>query len=89
MMPEEEIRSISIRIMGRIAPEAPLDNIDPGRRLRDQFDFDSVDFLNFVMELQEAFKIQIPEVDYPSLATLKGCIEYLRPRIGHERPSVR
>jgi len=87
-MSEEMIRGVLIRIMARIAPEAPLDVIEPNRRFRDQFDFDSVDFLNFAMELQKEFNIRIPETDYPNLATLKGCVEYLQPVIVHNKPAT-
>jgi acyl carrier protein len=81
-MTEESIRRIAIRIIGSIAPEAPVDNLESGRRLRDQIDFDSVDFLNFALALQEELKIRIPEADYPKLATLDGCVDYLLSRIG-------
>ena len=87
-MSEDIIKTVTIRIIGRIAPEASLERIDPNRRFRDQFDFDSVDFLNFIMELQQEFNIRIPEIDYPNLGTLKGCIEYLQPVIGNNEPSA-
>ena len=77
-MTEEQMRDIVLSIIGRIAPEADLGSIEPDRRFRDQFDFDSVDFLNFALGLQEELKIPIPENDFPLLATLNGCIGYLR-----------
>ena len=80
-MSEELVKSIVVRVIGRIAPEAPVDNVDPNLRFRDQFAFDSVDFLNFALALQEELKIQIPEYDYPQLATLKGCTDYLSRRM--------
>ncbi len=76
-MDREEVKNIAFQVMGRIAPEASLESLDPARGFRDQFDFDSVDFLNFALALQEAFKLVIPEMDYPKLATLDGCMEYL------------
>ena len=81
-MPEELIRSVALRIIGRIAPEASVEEIEPRRRLRDQLQFDSVDFLNFALALEKELNIRIPEFDYPMLGTLDGCIEYLRSRIG-------
>ncbi len=38
----------------------------------------SMDFLNFIVALHERTRIDIPEVDYPKLATLEGAIAYLR-----------
>lgn len=80
-MTEHEIRDVAVRILRQIAPEADVQALEPGRRLRDQFDFDSVDFLNFALGLQAEFKLTIPETDYPRLATLESCIEYLSGRI--------
>jgi acyl carrier protein len=47
---------------------------------RDQLDIDSMDFLNFVIAVHEALHVEIPEADYPKLATLNGCVEYLAAR---------
>jgi hypothetical protein len=33
--------------------------------------------LNFVIALHAALNVEIPEADYPKLATLDGCVEYL------------
>lgn len=76
-MKEEQIGELILRILGRIAPEADLKGLQPGRRFRDQFEFDSVDFLNFALVLQEELKIHIPEEDFPSLATFNGCVSYI------------
>ena len=72
-----EIEALILQTIKKIAPESNLDNLNPDRRFRDQFDFDSVDFVNFIDQLQEIFQIKIPETDYPQLATLNGGIAYL------------
>jgi acyl carrier protein len=76
-MQEQQIQDLILRILGQIAPEAELGQLVPEKRFRDQFGFDSVDFLNFALALQEELKIHIPEEDFPALATLEGCISYL------------
>ena len=68
----------ALDLIGKIAPEADIENLDPAVRLRDQFDFDSVDFMNFAVALQEQLQVEIPEADYPQLATIEGCIAYLK-----------
>jgi len=73
----EEIRQTVLRTLGQIAPEADLSQIKPNLRIRDQLDIDSMDLLNFVIGLHKEFKLEIPEADYPKLATLDGCVEYL------------
>jgi acyl carrier protein len=47
---------------------------------RDQLDIDSMDFLNFVVALHERLHVDIPESDYPKVATLSGCVTYLAAR---------
>ena len=77
----EEIKNVILEIIQDIDDEADLDNLKPDEALRDQLDLDSMDFLDIVMELRKRYKIQIPEADYPELATLNSCINYLMPRL--------
>lgn len=72
----DEIRSVVLHILGNIAPEADLHSLDPSVSFRDQLDLDSMDFLNFVIEVHKALEIEIPEADYPKLATIDGCVHY-------------
>ena len=77
----EEIKNVILEIIQDIDDEADLENLKPDEALRDQLDLDSMDFLDIVMELRKRYKIQIPEADYPELATLDSCINYLMPRL--------
>ncbi len=81
-MTQEEIRSIVLRTLGDIAPEVDLDEIDPGVAFADQFDFDSVNCLNLVLELGREVQVEIPESDCPKLSTLNGCVAYLGAKVG-------
>lgn len=72
-----EIETLVLKTISKIAPESNLENLNPDVRFRDQFDFDSVDFVDFIGQLQKFFQFKIPETDYPQLATLNGCIAYL------------
>lgn len=51
MLTEDQIKIVALDIIGNIAPEADIENLDPAMRLRNQFDFDSVDFMNFAVAL--------------------------------------
>ena len=82
MLTEDQIKKLALDLIGKIAPEADIENLDPAVRLRDQFDFDSVDFMNFAVAFQEQLKVEIPEADYPQLATIEGCIAYLKTKTG-------
>jgi len=74
------IRQKIIDIIADIAIDEDLSNLDDNIKLRDQLDLDSMDFLDVVMELKKQYKIEVPTEDYPKLATLKSCIEYLGPK---------
>lgn len=80
-MTVDEIKNVILEIIQDIDDEADLDNLDPAEALRDQLDLDSMDFLDIVMELRKRYQIQIPEADYPQLATLDSCVNYLMPRL--------
>jgi acyl carrier protein len=76
-MNANEIRGVVLRHLGRIAPEADLEHLLPKAPLREQIDIDSMDFLNYVIALHKELSVDIPEKDYPRLATLDGTVEYL------------
>lgn len=79
-MTDEELRNTVSRILGDIAPDIDIAKLEPDVAYRDQFDFDSMDFLNFAIALHKEFKIDIPETEYPQLSTLDGAVAYLKSR---------
>lgn len=78
-MTRDDIKDLILEIIEDIDDEADFDNLDPDKPLRDQLDLDSMDFLDIVMELRKRHQLQIPEEDYPHLATLNSCTAYLEP----------
>jgi acyl carrier protein len=85
----EEIRSAVLRALGDIAPEADLTRLKPDVGFREQLDLDSMDLLNFVVALDAALGVGVPEADYPRLATLDACVEYLAARVSAHPGSAR
>lgn len=79
-MNPEEVRDVVLNIIREIAPDENLDGIKDEISLREQLDLDSMDFLDIVMELRRGHKIEVPQEDYPKLATLSSCVEYLTPK---------
>jgi len=77
----DEIKNVILDIIQDIDDEADFTSLSSSEALRDQLDLDSMDFLDIVMELRKRYQIQIPEVDYPQLATLDSCVNYLMPRL--------
>ena len=80
-MKKEEIKKIILEIIQDIDEDADMGEVKADKPLREQLDLDSMDFLDIVMELRKRYKLQIPEVDYPELATLNSCVKYLEPRL--------
>lgn len=79
-MQATEVRQIVLDIIADIALDDDVTKIDDAVALRDQLDLDSMDFLDIVMELKKQHKIEVPQEDYPHLATMQGCVEYLTPK---------
>jgi acyl carrier protein len=76
-MTKDETKAKVLRILGEIAPEADLENLKPDIEFREQIDLDSMDYLNFVIALDEEFDAAIPETEYTKFTSLNSCIEQL------------
>lgn len=79
-MTTSEVREKIIDIIADIALDDDVSGIDDGVSLREQLDLDSMDFLDIVMELKKRHKVEVPQEDYPRLATMNSCVEYLTPK---------
>ena len=80
-MTGEEIRQVVLDILERIAPDEDLSGLDDAIAFREQMELDSMDFLDIVMELRKAYRIQIPEDEYEHLTTMATTVAYLEPRL--------
>jgi len=76
-MDQDQLTRQIIDALTSVAPEVEAGALDPEVSFRDQYEIDSVDFLNFVLRLEQELGVKIPEVDYPKLSSLKGCRSYL------------
>jgi acyl carrier protein len=65
-----------------VAPDLEGEPLDANARYRDQFEFDSMDFLRFVVALHRLTSIDIAESDYPRLETVNAGVAYLREKAG-------
>jgi acyl carrier protein len=79
-MTEDEVKQIVIDIINEIAPDEDTSDLKGDVALRDQMDLDSMDFLDIVMELRKQHGIEVPEAEYPQLASLDSCAAYLKPK---------
>ncbi|MBN2623220.1 MAG: acyl carrier protein [Acidimicrobiales bacterium] len=76
-MNADETRTLLARLLRGIAPEVDLDTVDPGAPLQEEAELDSMDFLNLVNALYDETGIEIPERDYPRIATVEGFVGYV------------
>jgi acyl carrier protein len=78
----EPLAAVIRRVLGDIAADVDVAQLDPEDDMRDAADLDSVDFLNFVTALHGETGVEIPESDYAEVRTLAGCERYLGERLG-------
>lgn len=76
-MKEDELKTRVLSVLKEIVPEADVHQLRPEQNIRDQIEFDSVDFLSFATGLEKALDRRIPECDLPKLSSLNGCLSYL------------
>ena len=78
-MTKPEIREAVINILSDIAPDENFASIKDDVPFREQFEMDSMDLLDIVLELRKRYRVQIPEEDYPKLDNMNSTVEYLLP----------
>jgi acyl carrier protein len=80
-MDSAELARRVLSLVTGIAPDVDAAGVIPGIDFRDQFDFDSMDTLNFAIAWHRELGVDVPEADYAQLASLDKCVAYLLPRI--------
>lgn len=80
-MNHDELKALVLKKLIEVAPDIAAEDVDPKLNFRDQFDFDSIDQLHFVIALHKMTGIEIPEIDYPKLLNINGCIDYFQSRL--------
>lgn len=80
-----ETRTLLARLLHGIAPEVDLDGLDPAAPLQEEAELDSMDFLNLVSALYDETGIEVPERDYPRVASVDGFVAYVAAASGSRR----
>ena len=73
----DRVEEAVLKALRAVVPACDPASLAPDRPFRDQMEFDSIDFLNFVMKLETMLDIRVAEPDYPRLITLDGCRAHL------------
>jgi acyl carrier protein len=76
-MTHDDIEQTLTAELARIAPDINIEDVDRSHDLREEFDIDSIDFLNLVTALAKCFGLEMPEADYPQMDTFDHLLDYL------------
>jgi acyl carrier protein len=66
-----------------VAPEIDSDHLESARPLREQADLDSMDWMEFLAELQTRTGVQIPAREASRLRSLDDLSAYISPRMSN------
>lgn len=76
-----EILAAALEELTNVAPDLTDETLPPDADLREVFDLDSMDFLNWFAALHRRLGVDIPELDYPKLRSLDEAATYLAARL--------
>jgi acyl carrier protein len=79
-MNKEEARRTIFEVLGEIAPEVDPSTVDDAVDLTEQLDLDSMDYLNWMLGINESTGVEIPQRDVSRFLTIEGAVDYL---VGH------
>lgn len=72
-----DFRAGYLEELTRVAPDIDAETVENDEHIQDDLDLDSMDVLNLVTALHKRFGIDIPEADYPQIATVSQAVAYL------------
>jgi acyl carrier protein len=81
-MTTDQILAVIRDELARLAPEIDFDTADRNRLIQQEFDIDSMDFLNFITALHARLGVNVPEADYTKISTIAAAVAYLADKIG-------
>ena len=72
------LRTELLRILrGILRDDAATDDLDDNMPIGDQVTMDSMDFLDFVIEIRKHIRVDIPEEDYATLNTIRAFLDFI------------
>ncbi|TDK45038.1 acyl carrier protein [Antarcticimicrobium luteum] len=76
-MTPTEIRTTYLEELVAIAPDLDADTVGDNDHIQTDLALDSMDVLNLVTALHDRLGVNIPEGDYPQIATVALAVDYL------------
>lgn len=79
-MTRDDFKRVLLEEIGNVAPEVESGSIREDDDLREALDIDSISFLNLIIALKSRLGVDVPELDYPKLRSLRSAVDYLEAR---------
>ncbi len=76
-MTPEQARKVIFEVLADIAPEVDQSTVDDHHDLTEQLDLDSMDYLNWMVGINEETGVDIPQRDVSEFLTIAGAVAYL------------
>ncbi len=76
-MTDPDYRAIFVAALTGVAPDIDPGDVGDDDHIQDDLELDSMDVLNLVAALHETLGVDIPERDYPQIATAGLAAAYL------------
>ena len=76
-MTRDEARTLVLRLLGEVAPEADLASLDPAAEIQPTLDLDSIDVMSLIAGASEEIGRDIPDADARRLLTVDAWVAYL------------
>lgn len=77
-MKQDDIRAAFIEELTIIAPDITPEDVGDAINIQDDLGLNSMDVLNLVTALHRRLNVDIPEADYPKIATLSLAVAYIK-----------
>ncbi|MGP1359027.1 acyl carrier protein [Roseicyclus sp.] len=81
-MKAADCRAIFLEELTRVAPDIDPATVGDDDHIQDDLELDSMDVLNLVSALHQRLGVDIPERDYPRIATAALAADYLAEATG-------
>ena len=76
-MNTQEAKTVIFQVLSDIAPEVDQTSVDHHTDLTEQLDLDSMDYLNWLLGINQATGVEIPQRDVSKFLTIDGAAAYL------------
>lgn len=76
-MTKTDLTNIILGLLKNIAPDTEPETLKPDDNIRTTLEIDSIDYLRFIVAIDEKFGIDTPEEDYGKIQSIRTLTDYL------------